>query len=555
MTDSSNPSRQRWLICGLAAIIFVTFARLCIYEFVYWDDVANISENEWMRQPWLEIVGHYLRHDEGGLFIPVTYAVWGALARLGMTTVPNAQGDLINPWFFHTFNVVIHVVITLLVFRLLRKLSGNVTASILGAAVFALHPVQVETVGWVSGSKDLLCWFFVALGLNIYLDLIERSRNQTLIRFWMQWRFWAVFALMITAFLSKPTAMVMSALLVVFDHFLHRTKLRLAIVRALPFFLISVAGVLVTKKVQVAVGVYEPDLPGKFLVAADALAHYAIKIVWPVDLAFDYGRMPDRVLIEWKSTTRIIWIIPALIGALSLACWKKYPMLTGAAAIFVICVAPLLGFVPFMFQAYSTVADHYMYFGMLGIAVGVTFGLSKLKDRQQWLFAPIVFALAFLSILQCAVWKDTQSLTTHCIEVNPRSFGNYNNLGLDQANRHEIEQAIGSFTRAIELNPHSLIAYRNRARTNAQNFGDYASAERDLEYVLNLVRTSQPPPSHKDLADALLELAGTKIRLRKLEAASKLIEEAESIHPGNDRLRDLQAELRDAIRISTPGDN
>src|SRR5690606_11970513 len=118
--------------------------------------------------------------------------------------------------------------------------------------------------------------------------------------------------------------------------------------------------------------------------------------------------------------------------------------------------------------------------------------------------------------------------TTHGIEVNPRSFGHYNNLGLDQANRREIEQSIQSFTRAIELNPHSLIAFRNRAQTRAQFLGDYASAEKDLEHVLNLVRTSEPRPTKQDLASALIDLGRVKLRLGKLDEAAKLIDEAHS---------------------------
>lgn len=548
MTGSFQ-SKPRWAIFGLVTIVFITFARLCGAEFVYWDDISNISENLWMRRSWFEIVGHYVRHDEGGLFIPITYAVWGALARLGSTTVPNAQGDLINPWLFHTFNVALHVVITLLVYRLLRKLLGGSPASFLGAALFALHPVQVETVGWVSGSKDLLCWFFVALGLNVYLDLIERSRNGTLIHFWTRWRFWAVFGLMIVAFLSKPTAMVMSALLVVLDHFLVRTRFRLSVVRALPFFTITLAAIVITQRVQVAQGVNQPDLIGRLLVAGDALAHYVFKVIWPFNLTFDYGRMPDRVLSEWKSVTRFIWIIPALPGLISLACWRKCPTLTGASAIFVICVAPLLGFVPFMFQAYSTVADHYMYFALLGVALAVAFGLSRLPASRQWFFAPVVLALAILSFRQCAVWHDTTALTTHGIEVNPRSFGMYNNLGLDQSNRGEVVEAIQSFTRAIELNPKMLIAYRNRARTSLR-LGDYASAEKDLEKVLDLIRANEPPPSPADRADALLELARAKILLGKLDSAALLIEEAESIQPHHEQLRDLKNELKNSMQKS-----
>ncbi|HQY87990.1 MAG TPA: hypothetical protein PK402_04985, partial [Tepidisphaeraceae bacterium] len=311
-TNESN--RQRWMIVALAAIVFAVFARLCASEFVYWDDISNISENPMMRRSWFEIVTHYLKNDEGGLYIPVTYAVWGALARLGYTTVPNPQGDLFNPWFFHTFNVALHLITTLFVYRLLRKLFGSGPAPILGAAVFALHPVQVETVGWACGSKDLLCWFFVIVGMNVYLDLIERNRSKKLFGFWLSWRFWTVFSLMILAILSKPTAMVMSALLIVLDYFLCRTKLTTSILRGLPFFAITIVSVIVTKKVQVAVGVYEPGAIGKLLVAGDALAHYAFKVVWPFDLTFDYGRMPDRVLIEYKSITNWIWLIPAMIG-------------------------------------------------------------------------------------------------------------------------------------------------------------------------------------------------------------------------------------------------
>ena len=101
----------------------------------------------------------------GGLYIPVTYTVWGILASAARLDAPDEFGIALNPWLFHAASVIVHVGSVLLVFRILRQLTGREGASFAGALLFAIHPLQTETVAWASGLKDLLCGFFALLAI------------------------------------------------------------------------------------------------------------------------------------------------------------------------------------------------------------------------------------------------------------------------------------------------------------------------------------------------------------------------------------------------------
>jgi tetratricopeptide (TPR) repeat protein len=195
------------------------------------------------------------------------------------------------------------------------------------------------------------------------------------------------------------------------------------------------------------------------LVALDAIAFYLGKIVWPVGLAVDYGRMPqvaqDQGWLWWT------WIIP--VGLAGLLVWKPKRELIAAGLLLVIAIAPVLGLTPFLFQYYSTVADHYLYVAMIGPALALAWVVWRWDAK--WVRVTVGMALvvlALLSIRQAGVWRNDETLFAHTIHVNPNSFSSHHNLGsylvrqgdllrgAPGAREHYL-RARDMFARAIEL--------------------------------------------------------------------------------------------------------
>ncbi|MGH7180101.1 MAG: hypothetical protein ACREJC_22175, partial [Tepidisphaeraceae bacterium] len=141
--DISETSRAAIVV---AVATLLCFAPLCAHEFSWWDDWANIHQNKLLNPPTWKSLGHYWTHAEHGLYMPVTYTVWTGLATIARVGSPDASGISLNPWVFHTANVIVHVISALLAFAILvrllnRERSQGVWAACLGALVFALHPV------------------------------------------------------------------------------------------------------------------------------------------------------------------------------------------------------------------------------------------------------------------------------------------------------------------------------------------------------------------------------------------------------------------------------
>jgi uncharacterized membrane protein len=137
----------------------VVFAPVCVAEFSGMDDAGNLVKNPRMNPPGLSAVGWYWSHSFADLYIPITYTIWSAIAAVART--PTADGAMeLNSYIFHTVNLLFHLGSAAVVFFILRRLVGRDWPASLGALLFAIHPVQVESVAWVSGLKDVQAGLF-----------------------------------------------------------------------------------------------------------------------------------------------------------------------------------------------------------------------------------------------------------------------------------------------------------------------------------------------------------------------------------------------------------
>jgi protein O-mannosyl-transferase len=487
-------SRPRVLALLIVVAVAVAFGRLAGAEFVSLDDRHNVRDNPMFNPPTLAGVVHFWTRPIAGLYIPVTYTVWGALAAVAQVKSPT--GTELNPAIFHVANIALHAGSALVVFALLRRLTRRDWPAAAGALVFALHPVQVEAVAWVSGMKDVLCGLLTLMALWQYVEatgaaaplgadasLDARSARSTpppppTSASRRRLHYAIATAAFVLAFLAKPTAVVTPLLAAAIDFFVLRRPARQIARSVLPWVVLAAPGMILTKLAQSGVGVETGPLWTRPLVAADALAFYLYKLVVPVNFAMDYGRTPihavERGWVYWT------WVLPAAV-AVALFLNRRYPWLVAAALVFAIGVGPVLGLSRFLFQYFSTVSDHYLYLSMLGPALAVAWLLAAARRPAVWSRAAVAILLLLggLTMAQTRHWQDDDAVWTRTLAVNPRSFMALNNRGGARVAAGDYDAASAYFARAIEAKPDYDRAHENLGLMLVQR----GIARRDLAMI------------------------------------------------------------------------
>jgi hypothetical protein len=460
-----------WVV---ALVTVLCFARVATHEFTPWDDQQTIAANPALLPPTISGIASYWRlletgdaatgrvvNHQYGLWIPLTYTVWGALASVAQVPDPSAaSGIALNPYVFHSASVALHATTATTVFFLLLRLTGHRTGSGLGALLFALHPLQVEAVAWASGKKDLLAGAFGILALLLYVRMAQ-ANDAPLRQKRRDW--WLATIAFVAAMLSKPPAIMIPVLAITLDLLLLRRKLRTVLSGVLAWLVIAIPFAVIAKVAQPPVEISPTPLWARPFIATDAVAFYVGKLIWPVGLTIDYGRTPASVISSgaWKWT----WVVPlAVTIATFLARRRGFGFAPTAWVLFVAAPLQVLGLTPFLFQFYSTTADHYLYVAMLGPALLVVAWIAR-APRALWLVAPAVLICGASTIRQCGVWRDAETLFTHALSVRPDSFAALNNLGTLRGQQNRPKDAERLFRRAVELAPMGLQALKNHRET------------------------------------------------------------------------------------------
>jgi 4-amino-4-deoxy-L-arabinose transferase-like glycosyltransferase len=435
---------------ALAVLVLVVstlavYGRVCGHEFAGWDDQLTIHHNPRYSPPTGAKIAQTWKESVNGLYAPVTYSYWGALAFLAELKEVDPTGIHLDARVFHTGSLILHLVSVLVVFSILKLLSENVWASLGGALLYSLHPVQVESVAWASGAKDLLCGLLSLCAIYQYL-LFARAEAAGRGRRWSHYACGG-FALLL-AMLSKPSAMVVPVLVLALDLFVVRRAWRKAAMAAAGWALLVSPLAVVARVVQTVYAVAPVAWWRRPGVAADAVLFYLGKLVWPVALSADYARRPAVALQVWGGA----WPLLATLIAIGLAFWiwrgrAARPWVAAGAVIFVAALGPVLGLTPFMFQYTSTVADHYLYLAMFGPALLATWALVRFRGRA--ITGGCAVALALLGVRsfgQLGHWHDDRAVWVHAMDVCPDSFVAPTNLAAclgREANvfRHASEDA------------------------------------------------------------------------------------------------------------------
>lgn len=518
-----KPTSPAWpLGLVLLASIVAVFYPVCGADFVQWDDGHNIYANADIRRPTARGVAWYWSHEYGHLYIPATYTAWSAVSALSTGQLPPGDRVKLNPSFFHSVNLFAHMLSAALVFFILRCMVRRDWAACAGALLFAIHPVQVESVAWVSGLKDLLAGLFALAAILLYL---RAARERQISKLGSQMpnskseilkseisnlksfasplacpSYLAATLLFILAMLSKPSAVVAPIIIAIVDLVLLRRPVRRVVLPIGLWFLLCIPIVIIARYVQPASSLaFKPAFWSRPLIALDALAFYARQLVGPIQLCIDYGRTPKWLL--GSPQAYFTWLIPAAIAVFAIIVRRRWPFILAGFLIFVAALLPNLGLVSFDFQAYSTTADHYLYLAMLGPALILAAALALLARPTAIAVAAttiILIALGILANFQAQTWEDSESLFEHAIAVNPDSLAGNVNLGVIYADRarfaaleHRNADALAASGRAIELFQRALkrIPDDFHANKNIANMyftrGSFDQAVRHYQAALN----------------------------------------------------------------------
>ena len=506
-----------WKNFGLGAtvLLLITFATYipAINSGYIWDDNDYVTENtnlrtlEGLQKIWLETGSEPQYYPMTHTSFWLEYHLWG-----------------LNPFGYHVVNVLLHALNAILLWALLRYL--HVPGALLGAAVFALHPVHVESVGWITERKNVLSGFFYLSSMLIYLyfsrlDLtsskkplsssikpIEKSDA------YGPWGLYTIsLMLYILALLSKTVTCTMPAAILLLLWWKRGRIKKEDIFLLMPFFLFGILSGLSTawlEKYQVgAEGErWALSFVDKSLVSGRAFWFYIFKLLWPQSLTFIYPRwnidpacwrqylFPFSAMVLFVS----LWFLRQKTGRGPLTA-----MLFFAGTLF-----PALGFFNVYPFRYSFVADHFQYLASIGLIVLVTSCLviwsSKLKPVKKYIFFTVfILIIAILGVnswRQGHIYKDLETLWRDTIAKNPQSWLANNNLGVVLMNRGDLTKGMGYFSRALKAKPDYAKSHYNLGTAFAHK-GRLKEAIKHFREVVKI--EPEAAAAHNNLGAALMQ--------------------------------------------------
>jgi protein O-mannosyl-transferase len=439
---AASPWRA-WLAgLAIAALTLLTYVPALRSGFI-WDDDAFLTANpliradDGLRRLWASTEPpDYFPLTSTGLWIE--WRLWGE----------HAAG-------YHAVNVALHALAAILLWRVLRRLA--VPGAWLAGAVYAVHPVAVESVAWITERKNVQPMALGLAALLLWLRADEDARGGAGGR-----RAWlAALLLFLLALLSK-TSVVILPLIMLLCAWWRRRRLQAADLRSTaPFFALSAALGLVTAWYQShrAIGsvvVRDDGLLSRLAIAGRAVWFYLGKALLPVHLAFVYPRWPTGD-VSWRAFVPLILLV-ASFAVLWRARHGWGRPLFFALACFVVGLLPVLGLLDIYFMRYSLVADHWQYLSLAAIAALLGAGVATLGARigaagGALVGAALVAGLGLLAWRQQAPYRDVRALWEATLESNPDAWIAHNNLGGMLLVDGRLAEATGHFEAALALQP------------------------------------------------------------------------------------------------------
>jgi protein O-mannosyl-transferase len=526
-------ANSRWVISGicicLAAITWLVFAQTLWHDFVNYDDESYVYENARVSAglSWAGI---------GWAFTHVHSENWHPLTTISHMLDCQLYG--LKAGGHHFTNVVLHSVAVLLLFALLREMSGMLWRSAFVAALFAIHPLRVESVAWIAERKDVLSGVFFMLTLLAYL---RYARAPSLGRYGM------VSLLFALGLMCKPMLVTLPFVLLLLDYWplkrfapvtparskssvapgwIRHSRSRQLFLEKIPLLALSAGSGIVTLLAQQRALGWIERLPLVWRLKNSAVTciAYIWQMLWPVNLAVFYPH-PENRLPGWEIILAVAVLVAVTLAGIALRKVRPY-FITGWLW-YLGMLLPVIGLIQVGWQSR---ADRYTYLPQIGLYILATWSIADLSARwrrQRELLsggaAILLGILSWRAWVQTSYWRDSETLWTHALAVTSDNDVAQNNLGIVLLRRGQLDEAISRLATAVKLRPENAPAHDNLAKAFLQK-GEVAKAMEHYRRLLEI----QP-----DNAEAHNILGTVLVQQGRIREALDQWQETLAIQPEN----------------------
>ena len=552
--DDTSKRVSRWICAALFVLAVLPYLQTLGYEFVNFDDGAYVAENPLVQQG-------LTSSNVAWAFTTMSAGNWHPLTWL--SHMLDCQIFGVKPGWHHFVNALLHGANTALVFVVLRAMTGMVWRSALVAALFAVHPLHVESVAWIAERKDLLSTFFGLVAIWAY---IRYARSPSLTRYGWVGCFFGL------SLLSKPMLVTLPFVFLLLDVWplkrfsieryppVRNPKFGSLFFEKLPLLALSAASSIVTFKVQRSAGAVAPidilPLSQRLANAITAYVGYLYKTFWPVDLAVFYPR-PDQLAIA-TLILAILLIVAITIGVGVFS--RARPWLAIGWLWFLGTLVPVIGLVQVGDQS---MADRYAYVPSIGVFIMIAWGLpaaSFPSNNRDSLVAMVValpvIVLGALTFWQVKVWQNTETLFGHTLEVTEGNFQAHNLVAGALGQKGDLAGAREHVEKALQLKSNYAGAHYNLGMIMLHQ-RDFAKAEEQFSLALqtlpldpmiwnalgvaqvSLGQTEKAISNYRhalelnpNFPDALMDLGSAFLTQGKYAEAAQMSEKALTLKPG-----------------------
>ncbi len=562
-----NMPEKKWFLLISLFLVVTTCAvywQVVTFDYVDYDDPAYVSENPRVLQ------GLNPENIRWALTANVV-ANWHPVTLLSLLLDSTIFGP--QPWGFHLTNLLLHLACSVLLFLLMVRCTKLIWASFIVAIAFALHPLHVESVAWISERKDVLSIFFWMLTMLFYCQYVQNKKNVSYL-----------LALLFFAFglMSKPMLVTLPCVLLLWDYWplermdvlssqslnpvqLESKKpLKFLVLEKTPFIILSAIICVVTifaqKKTLMSFEAF--SFKERLFNALVSYVNYIAKMFYPTNLAVFYPH-PQDTLQLYKVIISVIILFSVSLTAVLLGRRRKYFLIGWLW--YLGTLVPVIGLVQVSEQA---MADRYTYIPYTGLFIILAWGIYDFfKTRKNVKRTLIVIALLISAILmvcsfrQASYWKNTYTLFTHALEVTSEKDLVYNQLGVYFAANNKTEKAFEYFNSSLKIRPNDKYAHYNLGKLFFEQ-GKTDQAIEKFEQVLRLKSDDiNDVKTYNLLAQAFLQQ-------NKISQAIAVCQHGLDSHPDAyklhnllgilfsqiDRIEDAIVEFHEALKIMTVSD-
>lgn len=505
---------KRIFVCVLLAIaVLAVYWQVHTFDFVSLDDHMYVRDNP--------VVQNGLNLDTVHWAFSEVYASnWHPLTWISHMADVDFFG--MNPGRHHLTSVVLHLLNGILLFLVLERMTGAMWKSAMVAALFALHPVHVESVAWISERKDVLSTLFWLLTMAAYLWYVKRPKVG---------RYGAVAVMLGLGLMAKPMLVTLPFALLLLDFWpldrVERTirgyprlsALLNLCMEKLPLLAIAVAAGGMTFYAQSAGGAVNPldrlAVSSRIINAITAYVLYLYKTLWPLDLAAFYP-YPERFNLV---LTGACLVLLSAITLFVLVWSRKLPYLVTGWFWYLGTLVPVIGFVQVGSQS---MADRYTYIPLIGIFIIAVWGGAELAERV-WSDArvPATISIVLLALLswlawaQAGTWRDSETLFSHALKVTSDNYLAHNSLGAALFEKGDTDQAMLHYRESLRIKPCNVNAHCNLGIALAKKRG-YEEALEEYRECLR-IRPGHPEALY-NMALLMSDLGKTDEAIRNYQA-------------------------------------